>query len=249
MGDGADRRRRRLRRLTETNNGKSRFFRVQARLFGRRPGGRGLGTLADLGRARPGSTGTGARSGSQALQRAGPAVSVGTRVFKRRVNVARPRQSDLPPPGADLVRAACGHRPSRRRGSVVRREPRDQGHLPGPNPFLSTSNSDYDTIHLHQGQPDDDWYPDVVLRFFMLLWQRTTPTASARCQAVPAPTSLRASPLFVSTCVAARAVGGCGSSDPSTAERSPPSSPSACSTRSRTLSPGVQKRSATCSLR
>jgi hypothetical protein len=43
----------------------------------------------------------------------------------------------------------------------------------GIYPAHSATGSSYtgsNQLYLHQGQPDDEWHPDVVLRLFMLLW-------------------------------------------------------------------------------
>ena len=126
MGDGADRRRRRLRRLRDeqrqvpvlpcpgppVRRRSGRRGRHNRRPRGARPGRQELAHDLEVRNSarRPGGL------------RRHPGVRVGS--------VARPRRSDLPPPGTDLVRAACNHRPPQSRGSVVRDRHPDQGALP-----------------------------------------------------------------------------------------------------------------------
>jgi hypothetical protein len=152
--------------VSETNNGKTRFFRVQARLVGP-----DLmvedGTLGDL-KSLDLLDKNWRTVWKSETQREGPAVSVGTRVF------ASGQSLDL------------GNATSRRqaliwyvlRSAIDRLEAEDpwfgmQTEIRALYPANSVAGVSYngsDKIYLHQGQPDDDWHPDVVLFFFMLLW-------------------------------------------------------------------------------
>jgi hypothetical protein len=180
--------------LSESNNGRTRFLRVQARLVG-----------VDLAI----EDGTGGDIKSLDLldrnwrtiwksetQREGPAVSVGTRVFASRQpldlgNSTFRRQALI----WYVLRAAIDRLEDEDPWFSVNREIKA---IYPANTFLSTSNSDYDTIHLHQGQPDDDWYPDVVLRFFMLLWQRNHTDGLRKMSGFPTAASAQGFALFAS---------------------------------------------------
>ncbi len=181
--------------LSETNNGGTRFFRVQARLVGVDLAIED-GTLGDLRSLDllDKNWRTIWKSGDSARRPSGLRRHPGVRVG----SAARPRQSDLPPPGADLVRAAFGHRSSRRRGSVVHHEGEIKAIYPANTFIEHVLHGVYDRIHLHQGQPDDDWYPDFVLRFFMLLWHDTTPTASRKMSGFPSADFAQGFSLFAS---------------------------------------------------
>jgi hypothetical protein len=180
--------------LSETNNGRTRFFRVQTRLVS-----------ADL----VVEDGTGGDIKSLDLldrnwrtiwksetQREGPAVSVGTRVF------ASGQPLDL---GTAIfrrqaliwyvLRSAIDRLEAEDPWFSVNREIKA---IYPANTFLSTSNSDYDKIHLTQGQPDDDWYPDVVLRFFMLLWQRNHTDGLRKMSGFPSAAFAQGFALFAS---------------------------------------------------
>jgi hypothetical protein len=152
--------------VSETNNGKTRFFRVRARLVSP-----DLmvedGTLGDLKSLDLLDTNWRTVWKSE-TQREGPAVSVGTRVF------ASGQSLDL------------GNATFRRqaliwyvlRSAIDRLEAEDPWFGMGTeiraiypaNSVAGVSYNGSDKIYLHQGQPDDDWHPDVVLFFFMLLW-------------------------------------------------------------------------------
>jgi hypothetical protein len=180
--------------LSESNNGRTRFLRVQARLVG-----------VDLAI----EDGTGGDIKSLDLldrnwrtiwksetQREGPAVSVGTRVFASRQpldlgNSTFRRQALI----WYVLRAAIDRLEDEDPWFSVNREIKA---IYPANTFLSTSNSDYDTIHLHQGQPDDDWYPDVVLRFFMLLWQRNHTDGLRKMSGFPSAAFAQGFALFAS---------------------------------------------------
>ena len=114
--------------LAETNNGRTRFFRVQARLNSAdlevEDGGRGHRVAR---RARPELAHhlevewPAGRPGGLARHQGG-----------RLGSTVRARRCDLPSLGAGLVRTARRHRPPRGRGRLVRPHHfRDQGHLPG----------------------------------------------------------------------------------------------------------------------
>ena len=151
--------------VSETNNGKSRFFRVQARLFGA-----DLvvedGTLADLGALDLADRNwrTIWKSGTQ---REGPAVSVGTRVF------ASGQSLDLGDPifrRQALIWYVL-------RTAIDRLEDEDPWFTMSPqtkalypsNPFFHTSYVGESKLHLHE-EPDEAWYPSFVLKEFMLMW-------------------------------------------------------------------------------
>ena len=152
--------------VSETNNGNTRFFRVQARLFGP-----DLmvedGTLGDL-KSLDLLDKNWRTIWKSETQREGPAVPVGTRVF------ASGQSLDL------------GNATFRRQALIwyVLRSAIDRLEAEDPwfgmqteiraiypaNSVASTSYNGSDRMYLHQGQPDEDWHPDVVLFFFMLLW-------------------------------------------------------------------------------
>ena len=180
--------------LSETNNGRTRFFRVQARLVG-----------VDLAI----EDGTGGDIKALDLldknwrtiwksetQREGPAVSVGTRVF------ASGQPLDLGNPTFRrqaliwyVLRSAMDRLKDEDPWLSMNQEIKA---IYPASTFLSTSNSDYDTIHLHQGQPDDDWHPDVVLRFFMLLWQRNHTDGLRKMSGFPSADFAQGFSLFAS---------------------------------------------------
>jgi hypothetical protein len=180
--------------LSETNHGRTRFFRVQARLVSADLAVED-GTLGDLASLDLLDKNWRTIWKSE-TQREGPAVSVGTRVF------ASGQPLDL------------GNSIFRRQALIwyVLRSAIDRLEAEDPwfaidseiraiypaSTFLSTSNSDYDTIHLHQGQPDDDWYPDVVLRFFMLLWQRNHTDGLRKMSGFPSAAFAQGFSLFAS---------------------------------------------------
>ena len=99
--------------LRETNNGKSRFLRVRARLVGDdlEVNESKLDDLASFDLLDTNWRTVWESNG----QLEGPAVSIGTRVFAAG-GALGPRQRDLPPAGADLVRAAHRDRSPRSRG-------------------------------------------------------------------------------------------------------------------------------------
>ena len=154
--------------VSETNNGKSRFFRVQARLYGA-----DLvvedGTLADLGALDLADRNwrTIWKSGTQ---REGPAVSVGTRVF------ASGQSLDLGDPifrRQALIWYVL-------RATIDRLKDEDPWFAIGiqtkalypSNPFLHTSFNGDGRLYLHE-HPDEAWYPAFVLARFMLMWHET----------------------------------------------------------------------------
>ena len=181
--------------LSETNNGRTRFFRVQARLVG-----------VDLAI----EDGTGGdikaldlldknwrtiwKSGTQ---REGPAVSVGTRVF------ASGQPLDL------------GNPTFRRQALIwyVLRSAMDR--LEDEDPWLSMNqeikaiypantltDESYNGVNgrilLHQGQPDDDWYPDFVLKQFMLMWHDLHTEGSRKISGWPSAAFAHGFSLFAS---------------------------------------------------
>src|SRR5262245_27185432 len=152
--------------LSESNNGRTRFFRVQARLAGPDLTVED-GTLEDLQSLDllDRNWRTIWKSGTQ---REGPAVPVGTRV------VASGQSLDLGDPifrRQALVWYVL-------RSAIDRLEDEDpwfamstevKGIYPAHS-AIGTSYAGATQIYLHQGQPDDEWHPDVVLRLFMVLW-------------------------------------------------------------------------------
>jgi hypothetical protein len=163
--------------LSETNNGRTRFFRVQARLVG-----------VDLAI----EDGTGGDIKSLDLldrnwrtiwksetQRGGPAVSVGTRVF------ASGQPLDLGNPifrRQALIWYVL-------RSAIDRLEDEDpwfsmNQEIKAIYPANTFTDKSYNGVNgrilLHQGQPDDDWYPDVVLQHLMLMWHDDFHTDGSR---------------------------------------------------------------------
>jgi len=154
--------------LHETNNGKTRFFRVQARLVGDdlEVNESKLDDLASFDLLDK-NWRTVWKSGEQ-LE--GPSVSVGTRVF------AAGNALDL------------GNATFRRqaliwyvlRTAIDRLEQEDpwfamNRKIAAIYPAHVISGTSYANgltrmIYLHQGQPDNDWHPDVALHEFMHLW-------------------------------------------------------------------------------
>jgi hypothetical protein len=167
--------------VSETNNGKTRFFRVQARLVGP-----DLmvedGTLGDL-KSLDLLDKNWRTVWKSDTQREGPAVSVGTRVF------ASGQALDL------------GNATFRRQALIwyVLRSAMDRLEAEDPwfgmqteiraiypaNSVASTSYNGSDRVYLHQGQPDEDWHPDVVLFFFMLLWHDRHTHGSRKINSYP----------------------------------------------------------------
>ena len=153
--------------LSESNNGRTRFFRVQARLVSADLKVED-GTVLDIESLdlldRNWRT-----IWKSETQREGPAVSVGTPVF------ASGQPLDL------------GNATFRRqaliwylvRSAIDRLEAEDPWFaiettvvpIYPSRSFTSTSfNGSDGRIHLHLGPPDDEWHPDVVMYRFMLLW-------------------------------------------------------------------------------
>jgi hypothetical protein len=181
--------------LSESNNGRTRFFRVQARLVGVDL------TIED---------GTGGDIKSLDLldrnwrtiwksetQREGPAVSVGTRVF------ASGQPLDL------------GNSTFRRqaliwyvlRAAIDRLEDEDPWFTLGSEikaiyPANTITDTSYNGVNgrilLHQGQPDDDWYPDFVLQQFMLMWHDLHTEGSRKISGYPSAAFAHGFSLFAS---------------------------------------------------
>ena len=154
--------------LTEANNGNTRFFRVQARLVGPdlEVNDSDLDDLASLDLLDL-NWRTVWKSG---VQLAGPTVTVGTRVFKAGNaldlgNATYRRQA--------LIWYVL-------RTAIDRLESEDpwfamNGKIAAIYPAHVVTGTSYANgltrmIYLHQGQPDNDWWPDVVLHEFMHLW-------------------------------------------------------------------------------
>jgi hypothetical protein len=154
--------------LTEANNGNTRFFRVQARLVGPdlEVNESDLDDLASLDLLDL-NWRTVWKSG---VQLAGPTVTVGTRVFKAGNaldlgNATYRRQA--------LIWYVL-------RTAIDRLESEDDwfamnGKIAAIYPAHVVTGTSYANgltrmIYLHQGQPDNDWWPDVVLHEFMHLW-------------------------------------------------------------------------------
>jgi hypothetical protein len=166
--------------LSESNNGRDRFFRVQARLVG---AGFAVedGTLGDLTSLDllDRNWRTIWKSGTQ-LE--GPAVSVGTRVF------ASGQPLDLGT--ATFRRQALIWYVLR--AAIDRLEDEDPwfglGEIKAVYPADSVSGSSYngtDRIYLNRGQPDDDWRPDFVLQQLMLLWHDLHTEGSRKLSGYP----------------------------------------------------------------
>ena len=151
--------------VSESNNGNSRFFRVQARLYGA-----DLvvedGTLADLGALDLADRNWRTIWKSE-TQREGPAVSVGTRVF------ASGQSLDLGDPifrRQALIWYVL-------RTAIDRLKDEDPWFAIGiqtkalypSNPFIHTSFNGDGKLHLHE-HPDEAWHPAFVLERFMLMW-------------------------------------------------------------------------------
>ncbi len=180
--------------LSESNNGRTRFFRVQARLVGVDLAVED-GTLGDITSLDLLDLNWRTIWKSE-TQREGPAVSVGTRVFASGQpldlgNSTFRRQALI----WYVLRTAIDRLEDEDSWFSVNREIKA---IYPANTFLSTSNSDYDTIHLVKGQPDDDWYPDVVLRFFMLLWQRNHTDGLRKMSGFPSAAFAQGFSLFAS---------------------------------------------------
>jgi hypothetical protein len=217
--------------VSETNNGKSRFFRVQARLFGV-----DLvvedGTLADLGALDLADRNwrTIWKSGTQ---REGPAVSVGTRVFAsgQSLELGDPifrRQALI----WYVLRTAIDHLEDEDPWFTM--SPQTKALYPS-NPFTHTSYVGESKLHLHE-HPDEAWYPSFVLKEFMLMWHDLHSEGSRGWLGDPSADFAHGFSLFASNALL-HELWGAGSSDVSTAEPSPPSLPSARSTKSRAPNP------------
>jgi hypothetical protein len=154
--------------LSETNNGRNRFFRVQARLVSADLEV-GDGFLEDLTSIDIADRNwrTIWKSGSQ-LE--GPRVSVGTRVF------ASGNAFDL----GDAIARRQAVIWYMLRTAIDRLEDEDgwfafDRKITALYPSHSVVGHSYnDTpsgkIRVHQGQPDDEWRPESVLAWFMLMW-------------------------------------------------------------------------------
>lgn len=151
--------------VSETNNGRTRFFRVQARLAGADLAVED-GTIVDL-KSLDLLDRNWLTIWKSGTQRGGPGVSVGTRVFAS---------------GQALDLGKAIHRRQALiwyvlRSAIDRLGAEDPwfrtGEIKALYPAKTATQTSYngiDKIYLHQGQPDVDWRPDVVVRQFMLLW-------------------------------------------------------------------------------
>ena len=175
--------------LAETNNGRTRFFRVQARL-----NSADLevedGTLDDIGSLDllDRNWRTIWKSGAQLD---GPAVSVGTRV------IASGQSFDLGDaifrrPGADLVRAARRHRPPRGRGAWFAINPEIKAIYPAHGDSATSWNGERQDLPA-RGTSRMPGIPTLCCTGSCSCGTTTTPTACARPQASRAPTSPSAS--------------------------------------------------------
>src|SRR5262245_42456681 len=180
--------------LSESNNGRTRFFRVQARLFGVDLSVED-GTLVDIKSLDllDKNWRTIWKSGTQ-LE--GPAVSVGTRVF------ASGQPLDLGT--ATFRRQALIWYVLRT--ALDRLEDEDPWFRCGPEikavyPADSVSGASYngtDRMYLNQGQPDDDWHPDFVMQQFMLLWHDFHTSGSRKLMGYPSAAFAHGFALFAS---------------------------------------------------
>lgn len=181
--------------LSESNNGATRFFRVQARLVG-------IGLAIE--------DGTGGDIASLDLldrnwrtiwksesQRGGPAVSVGTRVF------ASGQPLDLG--SATFRRQALIWYVLR--AAIDRLEDEDpwfsmNGEVKAVYPANTLTETTYNGVNnrilLHQGQPDDDWHPTVVLEQFMLMWHDLHTEGSRKISGFPSAAFAHGFALFAS---------------------------------------------------
>ncbi len=180
--------------LSETNNGQTRFFRVQARLVGVDLAVDD-GTLGDLSSLDLLDKNWRTIWKSE-TQREGPAVSAGTRVF------ASGQPLDL---GSSIFR--------RQaliwfvlRSAIDRLEDEDPWFTMSSevravypaNTITDTSFNGSDKIYLHQGQPDDDWYPGFVMEKFMLMWHDHHTEGSRKISGYPSAAFAHGFSLFAS---------------------------------------------------
>jgi hypothetical protein len=181
--------------VSESNNGRTRFFRVQARLVG-------VGLAIE--------DGTGGDIASLDLldrnwrtiwksesQREGPAVAVGTRVF------ASGQPLDLG--SATFRRQALIWYVLR--AAIDRLEDEDawfsmNGEVKAVYPANTLTDTTYNGVNnrilLHQGQPDDDWHPGVVLEQFMLMWHDVHTEGSRKISGYPSAAFAHGFALFAS---------------------------------------------------
>jgi hypothetical protein len=66
------------------------------------------------------------------------------------------------------------------------------------NTITDTSFNGSDKIYLHQGQPDDDWHPDFVLKQFMLMWHDLHTEGSRKISGWPSAAFAHGFSLFAS---------------------------------------------------
>ena len=87
----------------------------------------------------------------------------------------------------------------------------------------TTYNGVNNRILLHQGQPDDDWHPGVVLEQFMLMWHDLHTEGPRKISGYPSAAFAHGFALFASNALM-HELWGVRLGNRSTAERSPPSS-------------------------
>jgi hypothetical protein len=153
--------------VSETNNGRDRFFRVQARLLSADlevdDGTRDDITSIDFADR---NWRTVWKSSSQLV---GPAVSVGTRVVASgqsfELGDATFRRQALI---WYVLRSAIDRLESEDPWFAI--DPKVHAIYPAHTITQTSYNGSEGKIYLHQGQPDDDWRPDVVLYWLMLHW-------------------------------------------------------------------------------
>ena len=167
--------------VSESNNGRDRFFRVQARLVGVDLAVDD-GTLGDI-KALDLLDKNWRTIWKSESQRVGPAVAVGTRVF------ASGQPLDLG--SATFRRQALIWYVLR--SAIDRLEDEDpwfavSNEVRGVYPAKTATQTSYNSaprIYLHQGSPDDDWHPAFVLQQFMLMWHDSHTEGSRKISGYP----------------------------------------------------------------
>ncbi len=167
--------------LSESNNGRTRFFRVRARLAGADLAVED-GTLGDISSLdlldRNWRT-----IWKSETQREGPAVSVGTRVFASGQpldlgNATFRRQALI----WYLLRSAIDRLEDEDPWFTIDTEIKA---IYPANTITDTSFNGSNKIYLHQGQPDDAWHPAFVMEKFMLMWHDWHTTGSRKISGYP----------------------------------------------------------------
>lgn len=180
--------------LSETNNGQTRFFRVQARLVGV-DFAVDDGTLGDLSSLDLLDKNWRTIWKSE-TQREGPAVSAGTRVFAsgQPLDLGNPifrRQALI----WYVLRSAIDRLEDEDPWFTINSEVRA---VYPANTITDTSFNGSDKIYLHQGQPDDDWYPAFVMEKFMLMWHDRHTEGSRKISGYPSAAFAHGFSLFAS---------------------------------------------------